>query len=225
MITKKQHDLLAYLNSYIKKNGISPSFEEMKNALNLHSKSGIHRLINSLEERRFIRRLANRARAIEIIRLPEDMAENTGTSSSGHQPQIYDISTDNDSAVNVPLYGKIAAGTPIEALRDNETTMSVPKDMIGIGEHYALKVAGDSMEEAGILDGDTVIIKRANTADDGTIVVALVDGFEVTLKTLRRRGAAIVLEPANHRYELRTFAPDRILIQGILVGLMRSYNA
>ena len=224
MITKKQHDLLTYLNSYIKKNGISPSFEEMKDALHLHSKSGIHRLIGSLEERRFIRRLAKRARAIEIIRLPEDISGKENISSSNKkQTQIYDISSDND--VNIPLYGKIAAGTPIEALRDNETTMSVPKNMIGIGEHYALKVAGDSMEEAGILDGDTVIIKRANTANDGTIVVALVDGFEVTLKTLRHRGAAIVLEPANRRYEPRTFDPDRILIQGVLVGLMRSYNA
>lgn len=225
MITKKQHDLISYLNSYIKKNGISPSFEEMKNALNLHSKSGIHRLINSLEERGFIRRLTKRARAIEIVRLPEDMAENAKTSlPSQKQPQICDISVDNDNAVNIPLYGKIAAGTPIEALRDNETSLSVPKNMIGIGEHYALKVAGDSMEEAGILDGDTVIIKKADTAADGTIVVALIDGFEVTLKTLRRRGKTVILEPANTRYEPRIFSPDRILIQGVLVGLIRSYN-
>ena len=226
MITKKQHELLLYLNSYIKQNGISPSFEEMKIALNLHSKSGIHRLITSLQERGFVRRLANRARAIEIIRLPEDIQENEDNQAQNEkQKRIYDVSADSGNAINIPLYGKIAAGTPIEALRDNEATLSVPKDMLGIGEHYALKVAGDSMEEAGILDGDTVIIKRTNTANDGTIVVALVDGFEVTLKTLRRRGAAIILEPANHRYEPRTFNPDRILIQGVLVGLMRNYNA
>lgn len=214
MITKKQRELLIFLNNYLNKNGIAPSFDEMKDALKLHSKSGIHRLINSLVERKFINRLENRARAIEIIRMPDDYHENNITPV---------ISNDN-GLINIPLYGKIAAGTPIEALRDNDATISIPKDMVGMGDHYALKVAGDSMEEAGILDGDTVIIKRSNSANNGSIVVALVDGFEVTLKTIKLKGAVVVLEPANPRYEPRTFDANRVLVQGILVGLMRNYN-
>ncbi|OPZ77021.1 MAG: LexA repressor [Alphaproteobacteria bacterium ADurb.Bin438] len=226
MITKKQHELLIFIDKYIKENGISPSYDEMKDALNLQSKSGIHRLVLGLEERKFLKRLENRARAIEVIRLPEDVEKTkkpvAKIESIGGKP-LYAPSNEN-SNIELPLYGKIAAGTPIEALRDNEATVSIPKDMIGLGDHYALTVAGDSMVEAGILDGDTVIIKRANFANNGSIVVALVDGFEVTLKTLRKKGAGVVLEPANPRYEARTFDAERVLIQGILVGLLRNYS-
>jgi repressor LexA len=240
MLTRKQYELLIFINRRLSDGGVSPSFEEMKEALGLKSKSGIHRLISGLEERGFIRRLPHRARALEVVRLPEDTAvagvrgraagERTrfsptvirgdfkaalpGTSTS--------ISSDGE-AVQLPLYGRIAAGTPIEALRDQTNSIGVPAGLLGNGEHYALEVAGDSMVDAGILDGDTVLIQRCETAESGQIVVALVDSNEVTLKRLRRRGDSIALEPANKDYETRIFGPDRVKVQGRLVGLMRRY--
>src|SRR6266850_410640 len=207
MLTRKQHELLMYINQRLAATGVAPSFDEMKDALNLRSKSGIHRLISGLEERGFIRRLPHRARALEVTKLPEESA----APSSGN------------GAVELPLYGRIAAGTPIEALRDQNNSVAVPGSLLGRGEHYALEVAGDSMIEAGILDGDSVIIQRCDTAENGAIVVALVDNVEVTLKRLRRRGASIALEPANKTYETRIFGPDQVKVQGRLVGLLRRY--
>jgi repressor LexA len=206
----------------------------MKDALNLRSKSGIHRLISGLEERGFIRRLAHRARALEVIKLPEESAAPGTAEKSRFSPTVIRgdfsgalpgsaVSTESE-AVDLPLYGRIAAGTPIEALRDQSASIGVPAALLGrSGEHYALEVAGDSMVDAGILDGDTVIIQRCETAENGTIVVALVDNLEVTLKRLRRRGASIALEPANQAYETRIFGPDRVKVQGRLVGLLRRY--
>ena len=235
MLTKKQHELLMFINRRLAATGVAPSFDEMKDALNLRSKSGIHRLISGLEERGFIRRLAHRARALEVVKLPEESAAPAAmagaergrfsptvirgdfTSALPGAPVAPDI-----AAVDLPLYGRIAAGTPIEALRQ-DNTVAVPGSLIGRGEHYALEVAGDSMVEAGILDGDTVIVQRCDTAENGTIVVALVDDNEVTLKRLRRRGASIALEPANKAYETRIFGPDRVKVQGRLIGLLRRY--
>jgi len=237
MLTKKQHELLLFINQRLAATGVAPSFDEMKDALNLRSKSGIHRLISGLEERGFIRRLPHRARALEVVKLPEDAAAphpgGNGAAERGRfsptvirgdfaaalpgAPVAADI-----AAVDLPLYGRIAAGTPIEALRDTNS-IAVPGTLIGRGEHYALEVEGDSMVDAGILDGDTVIIQRCDTAENGVIVVALVDNNEVTLKRLRRRGASIALEPANQAYETRIFGPDRVKVQGRLVGLLRRY--
>jgi repressor LexA len=248
MLTKKQRELLLYINQRLTATGVSPSFDEMKDALRLRSKSGIHRLVSGLEERGFIRRLPHRARALEVIKLPEESAvpapraqkepsERTGAPSDERarfSPTVIrgdfkaslpgsPVAPDVE-AVELPLYGRIAAGTPIEALRDQNTTVGVPAALLGAGgEHYALEVAGDSMIEAGILDGDTVIVQRTDTAENGTIVVALVDDEEVTLKRLRRRGASIALEPANKTYETRIFGPDRVKVQGRLVGLLRRY--
>jgi repressor LexA len=233
MLTKKQHELLLFIHSRLSEGGVSPSFEEMKDALNLKSKSGIHRLISGLEERGFIRRLAHRARALEVIRLPEGIPGGP-RDRSRFAPTVIrgDFKTTlsgapaaiEADAVNLPLYGRIAAGTPIEALRDTANTVGVPAAMLNGGaEHYALEVAGDSMIEAGVLDGDTVIIQRCDTAENGSIVVALVDDNEVTLKRLRRKGASIALEPANKVYETRIFGPDRVKVQGRLVGLIRRY--
>ncbi len=234
MLTRKQHELLLFIHRHLGRHGVSPSFDEMKDALKLRSKSGIHRLITALEERGFIRRLPHRARALEILRLPETMERAKGEiGGSGFAPKVIQgdfggalpgASVAKDSeAMQLPLYGRIAAGTPVEALRDEEEFVDVPATILGKGDHYALEVDGDSMVDAGILDGDTVIIQRADTADNGTIVVALVDGREVTLKRLRRKSGAIALEPANTRYETRIFPPERIKIQGRLVGLMRRY--
>src|SRR5579862_6922431 len=235
MLTKKQHELLLYINQRLATTGIAPSFDEMKDALNLRSKSGIHRLISGLEERGFIRRLPHRARALEVTRLPEETAAPTNAASERGRFSPTVIRGDfasalpgapvavDTAAVELPLYGRIAAGTPIEALRDQSNSVSVPGSLIGRGEHYALEVAGDSMVDAGILDGDTVIIQRCDTAENGAIVVALVDNIEVTLKRLRRRGASIALEPANQNYETRIFGPDRVKVQGRLVGLLRRY--
>jgi repressor LexA len=207
----------------------------MKDALNLRSKSGIHRLISGLEERGFIRRLPHRARALEVVKLPEESAaQPVAAGGRGRfSPTVIrgDFSgalpgmpvTNDIEAVDLPLYGRIAAGTPIEALRDPGNTIAVPGTLLGRGEHYALEIAGDSMVEAGILDGDTVIIQRCDTAENGAIVVALVDNVEVTLKRLRQRGASIALEPANKNYETRIFGPDRVKVQGRLVGLLRRY--
>ncbi len=232
MLTRKQHELLLFINQHLAKNGVSPSFDEMKAALGLKSKSGIHRLITGLEERGFIRRLKHRARALEVLRLPEDLrAETPGVRR--FQPQVIAGSrsdtltgaaaaADSD-AIQLPLYGRIAAGTPIEALRDESNFVDVPTAILGRGDHYALEVEGDSMVEAGILDGDTVVIERSESADNGAIVVALIDNEEATLKRLRRHGHSIALEPANRGYETRIFPAERVKIQGRLVGLIRSY--
>jgi repressor LexA len=234
MLTKKQRELLLFINQRLTATGISPSFDEMKDALSLKSKSGIHRLVSGLEERGFIRRLPHRARALEVVKLPEESAAGVAGERSRFSPTVIrgDFTgslpgapvAPDVAAVELPLYGRIAAGTPIEALRDQSTTVGVPADMLSRGsEHYALEVAGDSMIDAGILDGDTVIIQRGDTAENGAVVVALVDNEEVTLKRLRRRGASIALEPANKAYETRIFGPDRVKVQGRLVALMRRF--
>lgn len=251
MLTKKQHELLLFIHQHLQKNGVSPSFDEMKDALALKSKSGIHRLITGLEERGFIRRLAHRARAVEVMRLPNDVeaanaagraGAQAGTQGAAGAPSvprtgfapkvirggfsssIPGAQVANDSeAQQLPLYGRIAAGTPIEALRDYSNYVDVPAALMGTGEHYALEVDGDSMVDAGILDGDTVIIERCDTAENGSIVVALIDNEEATLKRLRRKGGAVALEPANKTYETRIFPPERVAIQGRLVGLLRRY--
>ena len=235
MLTRKQHELLLFINRRLAEGGVSPSFEEMKDALNLKSKSGIHRLISGLEERGFIKRLAHRARALEVVKLPEETAVPVPKPADRGRFSPTVIRGDFKSAlsgaavavsgeaVQLPLYGRIAAGTPIEALRDQSTTVGIPASLLGSGDHYALEVAGDSMIDAGIFDGDTVVIQRCETAENGSIVVALIDDNEVTLKRLRRRGASIALEPANKTYETRIFGPDRVKVQGRLVGLMRQY--
>jgi len=226
MLTRKQTDLLLYINRRLHEDGISPSFDEMRDALGLKSKSGIHRLISGLEERGFIRRLPHRARALEVIRLPESAAISGRTTKPSVTPAPSSIGRPMPPAANdleLPLYGRIAAGTPIEALRDPDTTVRVPAGMIGRGRHYALEVAGDSMVNAGILDGDTVVIERSEDADNGSIVVALVDGEEATLKRFRRRGYSIALEPANKAYETRIFPPNRVRVQGRLIALLRRY--
>ncbi len=229
MLTKKQHELLSFIHQRLNATGVAPSFDEMKAALNLKSKSGIHRLITALEERGFIRRLAHRARALEVLKLPETAAgpHAVGEVIQGNfrRPlQASDTHTQSEgAAVELPLFGRIAAGTPIEALRDPTATVEVPPSLMGTGNHYALEVAGDSMIDAGIYDGDTAIIQECDTAESGTIVVALIDNEEVTLKRLRRKGASIALEPANQHYETRIFGKDRVHIQGKLVGLYRQY--
>jgi repressor LexA len=234
MLTRKQRELLLFINQRLTATGISPSFDEMKDALSLKSKSGIHRLVSGLEERGFIRRLPHRARALEVVKLPEESAAGMSGERSRFSPTVIrgdftgslpgtPVASDV-AAAELPLYGRIAAGTPIEALRDQTTTVGVPASMLSRGsEHYALEVAGDSMIDAGILDGDTVIIQRSDTAENGAVVVALIDNEEVTLKRLRRRGASIALEPANKTYETRIFGPDRVRIQGRLVALMRRF--
>jgi repressor LexA len=238
MLTRKQHELLVYIDRHLKQTGCSPSFEEMKDALQLKSKSGIHRLISALEERGFIERRHHRARALEVKRLPEDMtnrAEANGDAAAANfsptvirgdfSARLPGVRAANDAAaIALPLYGRIAAGLPIEALRDAGSQIEVPLALLGNGEHYALEVAGDSMVEAGILDGDQVIIRRGDTAEYGQIVVALVDDNEVTLKRLRRRGNSIALEPCNVRHETRIFPADKVKVQGRLVALLRRYN-
>lgn len=230
MLTKRQYELLMLIEKRLREDGVSPSFDEMKEAIGLKSKSGIHRLISGLEERGFIRRLPNRARALEVLRMPDNKTDSekvvsARTLMNRQTTRSFTQMSENlvANSVELPRYGKIAAGTPIEALRSNET-VAVPANMVGSGEHYALTVAGDSMIEAGILDGDTVIIRRTNTVENGEIVVALVDGCEVTLKKIRRKGNAVVLEPANRAYETRIYSPERITVQGKLVGLMRNYG-
>jgi repressor LexA len=237
MLTRKQYELLMFLHERIREAGVPPSFDEMKDALDLKSKSGIHRLITALVERGFIRRLEHRARAIEVIKLPENTAQSrvrTGFSPTlvegtgalrGTRPTPAVAAAMTSSAANttIPLVGKIAAGTPIEALSNRGEEVSVPPDMLGSGEHYALLVTGDSMINAGILDGDTVIIRRAESATNGDIVVALVDDAEATLKRIRRKGETVALEAANPAYETRIYGPDRVKVQGKLVGLLRHY--
>lgn len=223
MLTKKQKDLLLFIHDHMSDDDIAPSFEEMKEALGLKSKSGIHRLITGLVERGYIERLPHRARALEIKRLPDGFKVKPEQESHTHVQTPSAANTDY-STQEIPLMGKIAAGTPIEAIRHDGDNVSVPQDMMGLGEHYALIVDGDSMVEAGINDGDTVIIKRCNNAENGAIIVALVDGEDVTLKTLRRSGNKVILEPQNSSHEPQVLDPERVQIQGRLVSLMRSYH-
>ncbi len=233
MLTRKQYELLRFINERLKEAGVPPSFDEMKDALDLRSKSGIHRLITALEERGFIRRLPNRARAIEVIKMPEQAASAGGGGRRGFTPSVIEgnlgrvvRTTSEDEGgrpVAVPVMGRIAAGTPIEALQTRSHTINVPPEMLASGEHYALEVRGDSMVEAGILDGDMALIQRTEGADTGDIVVALIDEEEATLKRFRRRGASIALEPANAAYEVRILPPNRVRIQGKLVSIFRRY--
>ncbi len=234
MLTGKQYQLLVFIHNRLQDSGVSPSFDEMKEALGLKSKSGVHRLITGLEERGFLRRLPHRARALEVVKLPENMRPEDLLQDLDLPSNVIrgDFSSNVMSgakvasdvgAVSLPLYGRIAAGTPIEALRDENRNVEVPANLLGSGEHFALEVVGDSMVEAGILDGDVALIRRCETADNGSIIVALVDELEATLKRLRKKGDSIALEPANKAYETRIFGPDRVRIQGRLVGLMRRY--
>jgi repressor LexA len=236
MLTRKQHELLLFIHQRLKETGIPPSFDEMKDALDLASKSGIHRLITALEERGFIRRLPNRARALEVLRLPDSIAPGLAPTrrfspsviegSRGRFAERTRPSAENDdeaASVSIPVMGRIAAGVPIDAIQHKTHSIAVPPDMITSGDHYALEVKGDSMIEAGILDGDTVIIRNTSTANPGDIVVALVDDEEATLKRFRRKGASIALEAANPAYETRIFGPDRVKVQGKLIGLVRRY--
>lgn len=233
MLTRKQLELLLFINQRLKEEGVPPSFEEMKEALDLQSKSGVHRLIVALEERGFIRRMPNRARALEVLKLPD--AHNPAIAKKGNfKPNVIagDLGRNraptpaNDrvpQGAYVPMMGRIAAGVPIAAIQDHSANISVPPDMLGPGEHFALEVKGDSMIEAGIFDGDTVLIRRGDTAINGDIVVALVDDEEATLKRLRKKGESVALEAANAAYETRIFGPDRVRVQGKLIGLLRKY--
>ena len=215
MLTAKQRELLFFIDERLKENGISPSFDEMREALDLKSKSGVHRLISALEERGFIRRLPNRARALEVLKLPE-------VRSATVVPLRPAAPTPANDAIEIPLHGRIAAGTPIEALQGTES-FPVPAALLGPGEHYALEVSGDSMVDEGILDGDFALIRKVDTAHDGEIVVALIDNEEATLKTFRREGSMIRLDPANRNYEAQRYDPRRVQIQGRLTGLIRRY--
>lgn len=219
MLTRKQHELLCFINDRLSETGVSPSFEEMKEALDLKSKSGVHRLISALEERNFIRRLPNRARALEVLRLPEAVKAKTAARPA-LPPKA--VPTAANDVVELPLHGRIAAGLPIEAL-EGQNTLSVPAALLGPGDHYALEVAGDSMVEAGILDGDYALVRRAETAHDGEIVVALIDENEATLKYFRREGQMIRLDPANRAYDPQRYRPAQVRIQGRLAGLLRRY--
>jgi repressor LexA len=234
MLTHKQRELLLFIHERLKEKGVPPSFDEMKDALDLRSKSGIHRLITALQERGFIRRLPNRARAIEVIKLPESVGHGlaagrtrgfTPSVIEGNLGRVRTVSEDDGGRpVAIPVMGRIAAGTPVEQLQTKLNTINMPPDVLSTGEHFALEVRGDSMIEAGILDGDTVLIKKTETADTGDIVVAMiVDDNEMTLKRFRRRGASIALEPANTAYEVRILPPSKVRIQGKLVGLFRKY--
>jgi repressor LexA len=217
MLTRKQSELLTYIHERLAESGISPSFEEMKDALALKSKSGVHRLISALEERGFIRRLPNRARALEVVRMPDARA----VIASAARAPVTPPQAAND-VIELPLHGRIAAGMPIEAL-EGQSTLPVPAALLGPGEHYALEVAGDSMVDEGILDGDYALIRKTETARDGEIVVALIDNQEATLKTFRREGQMIRLDPANRRYDPQRYRPDQVAIQGRLAGLLRRY--
>jgi len=220
MLTRKQHELLTFIHERLGETGVSPSFEEMKDALELKSKSGVHRLISALEERGFIRRLPNRARALEVLKIPERAG--AGGNVVPLRPAGASVPSPANDVVDLPLHGRIAAGTPIEALQGTEN-LSVPAALLGPGEHYALEVAGDSMVEEGILDGDYALIRKTDTARDGEIVVALIDNEEATLKTFRREGQMIRLDPANRRYDAQRYRPDQVQIQGRLAGLLRRY--
>ena len=219
MLTAKQHELVLFINKRLNESGISPSFDEMREALDLKSKSGVHRLISALEERGFIRRLPNRARALEVLKLPESAAPAAAVAAPAPRPVIPAAANDT---IEIPLHGRIAAGTPIEALQGSEG-FAVPAALLGPGEHYALEVSGDSMIEEGILDGDFALIRKADTARDGEIVVALIDDEQATLKTFRREGRTIRLDPANSLYEAQRYDEGRVRIQGRLAGLIRRY--
>ena len=226
MLTKKQKNLLLYINKKIRSTGVSPSYEEMKNSLNLKSKSGIHRLISALQERGFVRRLAHKARALEVLKLPETASANDIYNS--FSPSVIQGGLDAENAkknVNsVSVLGKIAAGTPIEAIQNEVSKVAIPEELSNNGEHFGLKVSGDSMIEAGINDGDTVIVKKSDTANNGQIVVALIDNHEAMLKRIRKKGKIVALESANKRYETKIFGPDRVKVQGILVSLYRKFH-
>lgn len=233
MLTRKQLELLLFINERLKEEGVPPSFEEMKLALDLQSKSGVHRLIVALEERGFLKRMPNRARALEVIKLPESHTPSL-VKKQGFTPNVIEGSLGrvkpmpaaNDGAPRataIPMMGRIAAGVPISAIQDHTANIMVPPEMLGGGEHFALEVKGDSMIDAGIFDGDTVVIRKGDTANNGDIVVALVDEEEATLKRLRRKGVSVALEAANPAYETRIFGTDRVKVQGRLVGLLRKY--
>ncbi len=229
MLTAKQHELIRFIQQRLEDTGISPSFEEMKEALDLKSKSGVHRLISALEERGFIRRLPNRARALEVVKLPEDAVMGTPKPAAANDavgaaiPAKAVAPEPANDIIDVPLHGRIAAGAPIEAI-EGQSSMPVPAALLGPGEHYALEVSGDSMVEAGIFDGDFALIKRTDTARDGEIVVALVDNEEATLKYLRKDAGRVVLDPANGAYEPQVYEPHRVQVQGKLAGLLRRYH-
>ena len=227
MLTKKQKNLLLFINKKLRSSGISPSYEEMKESLNLKSKSGIHRLISALEERGFIKRLAHKARALEVVKLPETASANDIYNS--FSPSVIKGGLDNDNlkindSNDVPVLGNIAAGTPVEAIQNEVSRIPLPSNIEKNGEYFGLKVQGDSMIEAGINDGDTVIVKKTDTADNGKIVVALIDDHEAMLKRIRRKGKTIALESANRNYETKIFGPDRVKVQGILVSLYRNFQ-
>ena len=226
MLTKKQKNLLLFINKKIRSTGVSPSYEEMKNSLNLKSKSGIHRLISALEERGFIRRLAHKARALEVLKLPETASANDIYNS--FSPSVIkgglDENNKKNSAQEIPVLGKIAAGTPIEAIQNEVSRIVLPEELSRNGEHFGLKVSGDSMIEAGINDGDTIIVKKAHTANNGQIVVALIDNHEAMLKRIRKKGKVVALESANKRYETKIFGPDRVKVQGVLISLYRNFQ-
>ena len=225
MLTKKQKNLLLYINKKIRSTGVSPSYEEMKNSLNLKSKSGIHRLITALEERGFIKRLAHKARALEVLKLPETASANDIYNT--FSPSVIKGGLDSDNQKNnvneIPVLGKIAAGTSIEAIQNEVSRIVLPQALSNKGEHFGLKISGDSMIEAGINDGDTVIVRKTNTADNGQIVVALIDDHEAMLKRIRKKGKVVALESANKSYETKIFGLDRVKIQGVLVSLYRNF--
>ena len=227
MLTKKQKNLLLFINKKLRASGVSPSYEEMKESLNLKSKSGIHRLISALEERGFIKRLAHKARALEVIKLPETASANdiyNSFSPSIIKGGLDEENLNNSNDTEIPILGKIAAGTPVEAIQNEVSRITLPANIEKDGEFFGLKVQGDSMIEAGINDGDTVIVKKADTADNGKIVVALIDDHEAMLKRIRRKGKTVALESANRNYETKIFGPDRVKVQGILVSLYRNFQ-
>ena len=227
MLTKKQKNLLLFINKKLRSSGVSPSYEEMKNSLNLKSKSGIHRLISALEERGFIKRLAHKARALEVIKLPETASANdiyNSFSPSVIKGGLDDTNSKNKDEQDIPVLGNIAAGTPVEAIQNEVSRIPLPSNIEKNGEFFGLKVKGDSMIEAGINDGDTVIVKKTDTADNGKIVVALIDEHEAMLKRIRRKGKTVALESANRNYETKIFGPDRVKVQGILVSLYRNFQ-
>ena len=226
MLTKKQRNLLLFINKKIRSTGVSPSYEEMKNSLNLKSKSGIHRLISALQERGFIKRLAHKARALEVLKLPETASANDiyNTFSPSVIKGGLDSQNDKKNLNKIPVLGKIAAGTPIEAIQNEVSRITIPEELSKNGQHFGLKVSGDSMIEAGINDGDTVIVKKTNTANNGQIVVALIDDQEALLKRIRTKGKVVALESANKGYETKIFGPDRVKVQGVLVSLYRNFQ-
>lgn len=223
MLTRKQHELICFINDRLTESGVSPSFEEMKEALDLKSKSGVHRLISALEERQFIRRLPNRARALEVLRMPERAEPKKRTTAASASANIRQMPQPANDVIEIPLHGRIAAGVPIEAFEDS-AMLAVPAALLGGGEHYALEVSGDSMVEAGILDGDYALIKRQEVARDGEIVVALIEDSEATLKYFRREGAMVRLDPANRAYDPQRYHPAQVRVQGKLAGLLRRYD-